>query len=570
MRPTPKPSATPAPSPSPTPSSTSSAPPSGETTQQKKDEAKARFEKGMSLFDKKIWDAALAEFLESRAAYPTRSNTQNAAICLRNLNRFDEALDMFETLLKDFPNLPASDRQAVDKEVKELEALVGTIEVRAREDGAQITIDGRERGQTPTPAPLRVAAGSHVVRVFKEGFAPVEKRLEVASRQNVVFEARFDTLTQSGRLSVVEDGNRPADVLVDNIVVGKAPWQGLVAVGDHVVFLRGEGTLGTQPASATVRINQVTPIVLALEPLECPLRVEPTPSGATVAVDGVAVGAGVWDGRLRKGRHKIEVAQNGFVPQERVLELAPGKTERLAVGLERDPNSPLWRVENPPKVFVELTPSFPLGIALGGDVGASGSSGFPLGVLGRVHGGYELRSGLGFGIDAGYLYITRDVSGRPETLRPVGKPDSPGTANDTLSLRGLLVGASGQLHKGEKLTYLARLGIGAFFANAVDQRSGQFTPAGGGPIDVPTARTAADVSYLYVAPELRIGYRIADHVEINGGLDAMLMVALSEARWNRQNGVVLGNQGFAAYDEATLFGSTLFLLNPGVGARFDF
>jgi len=522
----------------------------------------------MTLFDKKVWDAALAEFLESRAAYPTRSNTQNAAICLRNLNRFDEALDMFETLIKDFPTLPASDRQAVDKEVKELEALIGMIDVRAREDGAQITIDGRERGHTPAP-PIRVAAGSHVVRVFKEGFAPVEKRVDVASRQNVVFEARFDTLTQSGRLSVVEDGSKAAEVLVDNIVVGKAPWQGLVAIGDHVVFLRGEGNLGTQPASATVRINQVTPIVLALEPLECPVRVETTPSGATVAVDGVAVGAGVWDGRLRKGRHKIEVAQNGFLPQERLLDLTAGKNERLAFGLERDPNSPLWRVDNPPKVFAELAPGFPIGIALGGDVAASGDAGFPIGVVGRVHGGYELPSGLGFGIDAGYMYITRDVSAREELLRPVGKPEARGTANDTLSLRGLLVGASAHLHKGEKITFLGRLGIGAFFANATDQRAGTFTTQAG-PIDVLTARTAADVSYLYVAPEARVGYRLAPHVEVNAGIDLMLMVALAEARWNRENGVVLGNQGFAAYGETTFFGSTLFLVNPGVGARFDF
>src|SRR5688572_6218435 len=244
--------ATPAPSPSPSPSDTAP-PPSptasatgGESLQQRKDEAKSRFEKGMTLFDKKVWDAALAEFLESRAAYPTRSNTQNAAICLRNLNRYDEALDMFDALVKEFPNMPPADRQAVEKELKELEALVGTIEIRTKEEGAQITIDGRERGHTPS-TPLRVSSGSHVVRVFKEGFAPVEKRVEVASRQNVIFDARFDVLTQSGRLSVVEDGNKAAEVLVDNIVVGKAPWQGLVAVGDHVVFLRGEGNLGTQP-----------------------------------------------------------------------------------------------------------------------------------------------------------------------------------------------------------------------------------------------------------------------------------------------------------------------------------
>src|SRR4029079_9600023 len=85
------------------------------TSDAKQDEAKERFERGMTLFDKKVWDAALVEFLESRAAYATRSNAQNAAICLRNLNRFDEALDMFVALLKEFPNLSQTDRSAVDK-----------------------------------------------------------------------------------------------------------------------------------------------------------------------------------------------------------------------------------------------------------------------------------------------------------------------------------------------------------------------------------------------------------------------------------------------------------------------
>src|SRR4051794_4589294 len=133
----------------------------------KKDEAKTRFERGMTLFDKKVWDAALVEFLESRAAYATRSNTQNAAICLRNLNRFDEALDMFEALVKEFPSISPTDRVALDKEIAELHGLVGTIEIRSGESGAQITIDGRERGVTPA-APLRVSAGTHVLRVYKE------------------------------------------------------------------------------------------------------------------------------------------------------------------------------------------------------------------------------------------------------------------------------------------------------------------------------------------------------------------------------------------------------------------
>jgi hypothetical protein len=565
----PKPPATAKPPPPPSSATTTptvTPPPSATSTDPKdraKEDAKARFDKAMSLFDKKLWDAALAEFLESRAAYATRSNTQNAAICLRNLNRFDEALDMFEALEKEFPNLP--DKSAVDKEIAELQALVGTIEVRAQETGAQVAIDGRDRGAAT--APIRVSTGSHVVRVYKEGLQPFEKRVEVAGRQSVVVDAKLEALGQSGRLSITEDGGKPADVVVDGVVVGKTPWQGLTGVGEHVVLLRGEGNLGTQPASASVRINQVTPIVLALEALECPLRVDPVPGGATVAIDGVVVGSGLWDGRLRKGRHKVEVAQVGFIPQERVLELAADKNERLAVQLERDPNSPLWRVEKPPRIFAELAPSVPIAIALGGDVG--GATGLPIGAAGRVHVGYELRSGLGFGVDAGYMYIASSASGRDSVLRPVGKPEAPGTVSDKLSLKGLLVGASAQLHKGEKIPFLLRLGVGALLGNANDRRSGDFALAGV-PTPVENARTGTDVSYLYVAPEVRVGYRIVDRVEISLGVDVTLMVALKEARWDPASAVVLGNQGLATYRDESLVGTTVIVVNPGIGARFDF
>lgn len=562
----PRPAPAPAPTPAPAPA------PAAAATDAKKEEAKARFERGMVLFDKKVWDAALVEFLESRAAYATRSNTQNAAICLRNLNRFDEALDMFQALEKEFPSLSPADRSAVDKEIIDLQQLVGAIEIRTQENGAQITIDGRERGVTPSP-PLRVSAGTHVLRIYKEGFAPVEKRVEVAGKQTLVVEANLETLSQSGRLSVTEDGGKGAEVLVDGVVVGKTPWQGLVATGEHVVFLRGEGNLGTQPANATVRINQVTPIVLALEALDCSLRVEPTPSGATVAVDGVVVGNGLWDGRLRKGRHKIEVAQTGFVPQVRLLDLAPAAPERIAVQLERDPDSPLWQAQRKSRIFIELAPSFPIALLLGGDVSDSGSASFPLGFAGRAHIGYELPSGLAFGIDGGYMYLARDVDGRDAVLHPVGKAVAPGTANDKLSLKGLLVGGSAMLHRntfGEKVPLTLRVGVGALLANETDRRSGEFTPVGGTPVMVDTAKTSVDAPHLYIAPEVRVGYRLGDHFELSAGVEVMVLVALKDARWDPTSAVVLGNQGLAGYDNQSLFGTTLLLVNPGVGARFDF
>ena len=572
-----KPAPTPPPATAPAATAPAAAAPTpsaaGSSSDAKKDEAKARFERGMTLFDRKVWDAALVEFLASRSAFPTRSNTQNAAICLRNLNRFDEALDMFEALVKEFPSLSPTDRSAVDKEIVELQQLVGSIDIRAQESGAQITIDGRERGTTPA-ASLRVAAGTHVLRVYKDGFAPVEKRVAVAGKETVAVDAKLEPLSQSGRLSVTEDGGKGAEVLVDNVIVGKTPWQGLVATGEHVVFLRGEGNLGTQPANATVRINQVTPIVLALEPLDCTLRVEPTPSGASVAVDGVVVGNGLWDGRLRKGRHKIEVAQAGFLPQQRPLDLPAAAHERITVQLERDPDSPLWQAQKKPIIFAELDGAFPLALLLGGDVSDSGSASFPLGITARAHVGYELPNGLGFGLAAGYLYIARDVDGRPTSITPVGKPAAPGTASDKLSLKGLLVGGSAQLHRstfGPKVPLLLRIGVGALLGSVTDRRSGDFAPGGmPPPVHVDTAKTSVDVPHLYIAPEARVGYRLGERIEISAGVEVMVLVALKEARWDPTSGVVLGNQGLAGYESQPLLGTTLFLVNPGVGARFDF
>jgi len=144
-----------------------------------------RFEKGKAMFKSGLFSAALAEFLESRKLYSTRNATNNAALCLTELGRFDEALDMYEALLKEFPDSPEDVRLPAEKEVLRLRGLVGTIDVTAAEVGAAISIDGRARGAYPPVSPLRVTSGSHLVRVNKEGFVPFEGRVDVAGGDTV-------------------------------------------------------------------------------------------------------------------------------------------------------------------------------------------------------------------------------------------------------------------------------------------------------------------------------------------------------------------------------------------------
>src|SRR5688572_6554509 len=84
-------------------------------------QAETHFKKGLELLQEEAWAAALAEFLRSRELFPTRTATNNAAVCLRKLKRFDESLDMYATLLREFPNMPEDRKVAAQKEISELQ-----------------------------------------------------------------------------------------------------------------------------------------------------------------------------------------------------------------------------------------------------------------------------------------------------------------------------------------------------------------------------------------------------------------------------------------------------------------
>ena len=137
--------------------------------------------------------------------HPTRAATQNAALCLRRLRRYDEELETLELLLA-FPELTAPERAWTERELAAVRGLVGSLVLDVAEPGAAISIDGRPRGATPAPAPLRVPAGSRVVRVFKPGFAPAEVRVDVAGGQSVPVRIQLTPLVHSGWLSGLTGG----------------------------------------------------------------------------------------------------------------------------------------------------------------------------------------------------------------------------------------------------------------------------------------------------------------------------------------------------------------------------
>jgi hypothetical protein len=538
-----------------------------------KQQAKQHFDRGLELIRQQAWGPALAEFLRSRELFATRGNTLNAGLALAKLGRHAEALELFETLLRDYPDIPAGERRQVEAEVAELRKRVGFVQVENAPRGATVMIDGVVRGTTPLDAPIRVDSGTHLVRVFRSGAVPFEARVDVAGGELKRVQPTLPVLEEGGRLKVIERAGQPAEVLVDGVLLGRTPWEGDLSPGRHAVTLRGPGKLGTQPASAPIRAGATTVLRLSLEPLECELKVEPEPINANVAIDRVDVGRGGWQGRLRCGAHRVEVAAEGFLPERRSVQLSPRRAERVEIALDRDPEAELWASARPSRVFIELNGGAALGAGFGGDLAdactAECDASLPFGWLLLGRGGYQLRSGLAAALEVGYLRVGASFTGRPiDALTvPDGQPLQ-GAAEDALALRAFLAGVSGSYHAGDDWPVGVRLNVGVLIGALEDRRSASLSGAPGSG-QYPPSNHSHPARYLYLAPEIHVGRRFGDF-ELALGVRPMLLVAITQPSFESDQRVADGGLGFFRFQPETLTAQTLFLVSPTLSLRYGF
>jgi hypothetical protein len=567
-------SADPAPAPPTAPAASPAAPTAEDAAlAEKKEQSRGHFERGLTLLRQEAWGPALAEFLASRDLFPTRNATNNAAVCLRKLQRYDEALDMFEVLLRDYQNLSTDDKTAAQRAIAELRELVGTVEIAESQPGAIIAIDGQTRGEYPTLEPLRVNAGPHQVRVYKEGYETYEGRIDVLGGRTVRVAAKLRPLATSGRLKVTEQGGKRVDVLVDNVVVGKSPWEGLLGTGDHTVVLRGEGKLGTQPAVVRVKQGETVSLSLRAEELDASMRIEPVPAGAAVSIDAVPIGRGLWAGRLRSGSHRLEVSSEGFLTRKNELNLRSGEHRTVRVELERDEEAPQWR--KPSKLTVELASGFALAPSYGGDVATACSSdctsSLGMGGLVALTGTYELGSGVGFGLSVGYLGTSHQTSGHDGDLVPaVNQPARPALIDDDLALTGFMAGVLAGARFGERFPLTLRLGAGGYFAKLRAVRGGSFVTRASETFSTDDVEQKVSTTYVYVDPEVRLGARFWDNFEVAAGVHALMLIAPSQPRWDDQIEVDAGTDGIGSYTDDSLTGSLVFVPTPTVSVRYDY
>jgi hypothetical protein len=156
------------------------------------------FQRAVLSYERKAFEKALEDFLASIDLYPTTPATKNAALCLRELGRFDEALQLLEEMPRRFPGLSDDELRENAIKIEELSVRVGWVELRGVRTSSRIFVDERDRGGAPASSRLPLSSGRHRIRVVADGMMPAEIPVSVASGQTVVADVDQRPVESSG------------------------------------------------------------------------------------------------------------------------------------------------------------------------------------------------------------------------------------------------------------------------------------------------------------------------------------------------------------------------------------
>lgn len=449
---------------------------------------------------------------------PSIANTLNAAICMNELGRDDEALELYEELLTRFrEQLSESDRAAIVPETARLRSVLGSVDVVSKDNG-QLVLDGRPRGQLPLLTPIRARPGKHELVVVRDGYESFATTVEVKAQEATRVSVSLVPLRISGRLRV--EGDPGVELFVDGARLGVLPWEGALAPGPHAVWITS-GDKGTAPAKLTIVDGQVTLLRPQALPLGPEIVIAARPETTQLRLGEVTLGGGRFRGRLPIGRHRLVATETGYFTLEQYVDIRPDGPTELPVVLRVDASHPRWGSKRPPigSLWLEALGGVAVGPGLDSDAEASCEGGFRCdgrppawGPLVGARLGYEHPSRFSVALMGGYMRLTQGLSRSFDTRYGAGV-DATYELDDQLTFPAPIValGAGYRLPLTGPLDLGARIFVGAAFPRSSDTIQGTIQAKGRSvPLHAAEAAGPTTVADLVIAPELSLGLRIGD------------------------------------------------------------
>jgi hypothetical protein len=154
-----------------------------------RDDASARFNRGLALFAEDNFVAALVEF---RKAYDLTKNYKvlyNIGQVCFQMQDYVCALESLEAYSAAGRGEIPEDRAAeVARDMATLRSRIGRLTITTSVAGVDVAIDDVRRGTTPLAAPIALSAGRHRVLATKRGMNAETRFVEVAGTESVTLD----------------------------------------------------------------------------------------------------------------------------------------------------------------------------------------------------------------------------------------------------------------------------------------------------------------------------------------------------------------------------------------------
>ena len=200
--------------------------------------------------------------------------------------------------------------------------------------GAQVLIDGKERGRTPFLAPL--TAGKHQIVLKLEGHREVGTDFTMPKDRDYSMRLELPAGSGSGSRLTLTSNPSGAKVLMDGKELGITPWSGEVKPGNHKLSVGAQG-FTKEERIVQVQANRDADVTFALnrEPGPGKLHIETEPPEAVVSIDGQQQGTSPFTGDVAPGDHQLEVSFEGYKTIAQQLQLDPGQQLSLKLALQQ-------------------------------------------------------------------------------------------------------------------------------------------------------------------------------------------------------------------------------------------
>lgn len=224
----------------------------------KTDQARIRFERGVELYESGDVEAAYIEFKRAYALVPNYHLLFNIAQAQAELKDYVGALDSLSRYLQDGASKISTERRiAVHKEIKRLKTYLANVKLNISVEKVQVKVDGVLVDPSLHDGEIAMSAGRRKIEVLHQDYLPWERYIDVAGEDNLELDVQLVARPQVTKTVAVK-----AQVANQPVSQGPAPkaalgpwfWSGVAATATFGV---GTAVLGGLALSAKAKHDKL-------------------------------------------------------------------------------------------------------------------------------------------------------------------------------------------------------------------------------------------------------------------------------------------------------------------------